>query len=376
MDSGKTSTSNRKPNGLPNLAEGPGDGRRTHIKPTGEIPYNPDPNAPGKSNLRTTCLKRDGCGQLLKGSKPKTPPIKFNSKSASAAWGRLKAARGFRVVGVRTGKAAAFSVLAPLAHDLLDTMKRWDHPVGLALTWFDDAMTSFQRAIGGEQVPEIYGNELKLRFICWLRGEQYFKNDVDYACGRLREKDKREDELEEQPQEEDTMVEGLNKLIESCETIEDHPPDDEELLTDLITRCNALISKAFKVDGKQQPTAKDPKGMFREKHWCLECTIPAFGTRCRCITETKQAAKPEEAKSPEAKQPGETKNPFIFKGPPGAEKDFIDPNDVDHDIPSEDSAELAKYNIDPKTGKTWGELGKKEFVKQSPSRMLPRQSTL
>ncbi|KAK2591999.1 hypothetical protein QQS21_010302 [Conoideocrella luteorostrata] len=91
---------------------------------------------------------------------------------------------GFRVKG-QAGKALAFDILSPYAHDLLDCLKKWDNPIGWSVKWFDDAVADLQKNIGGEQVTSIYGNKLKLKLICWLRGDQQYPLPVDEDCKRL-----------------------------------------------------------------------------------------------------------------------------------------------------------------------------------------------
>ncbi|KAK2595343.1 hypothetical protein QQS21_006943 [Conoideocrella luteorostrata] len=104
---------------------------------------------------------------------------------------------GFRIKG-HAGKALAFEILSPYAHDLLNAVKKMDNPVGWAVSWFDNAMSDLQTAIGGEQVASIHGNKLKLRLICWLRGDQPHPLLVDEDCERLKAEDKAKEKQEEE----------------------------------------------------------------------------------------------------------------------------------------------------------------------------------
>lgn len=233
--------------------------------------------AKGKSKRDANCLAKLGHSGSIAHSKspskkPPTPakpgpsnkgqPKKPGSlnKSASAAWDRLKAsrARAFRVTGGRAGRIAAFTVLAPFAHDVLDAVKSWDNPIGVLVTWFDDAMGSIQEAIGGPPARTIHGNQLKLRFICWLRGEQNFKNDVDRECDELRAQGKEEEELERQQE----MIDNLNKVVSFCQSIVDNPPNDEKLLAETVERCDTLISRVAVEEGislePEKPKDKSP----------------------------------------------------------------------------------------------------------------------
>lgn len=53
--------------------------------------------------------------------------------------------------------------VVPYVHDLVNLLKKWDSPIGHAVKWFDDVITSLQEVIGGPQRKDIYGNELKGR---------------------------------------------------------------------------------------------------------------------------------------------------------------------------------------------------------------------
>ncbi|KAM3546816.1 hypothetical protein ARSEF1564_000392 [Beauveria bassiana] len=66
------------------------------------------------------------------------------------------------------GTAAAFTLLAPHARELLEAIK--DSPVGAPVRWFDDAMASVQEAIGGPLRDDIDGNDLKASIICAFKG--------------------------------------------------------------------------------------------------------------------------------------------------------------------------------------------------------------
>ncbi|KAF5854703.1 hypothetical protein ETB97_000979, partial [Aspergillus alliaceus] len=153
--------------------------------------------------------------------------------------------RGFRVKG-QAGTMVAFGVLAPYARDVLDKLKEWDNPIGRSVKWFDDAIANAQEAIGGKQVPEIYGNELKLKLICWLRGEQPHPNDVDRACQRQREQTKGQSEQERERE----RVKGLNQLFEACDQVETEPPADDNLRGDLLKRCKALRDNSLELEDK------------------------------------------------------------------------------------------------------------------------------
>ncbi len=158
---------------------------------------------------------------------------------------RTKVSKSFRVSG-RAGAAVAFMALSPYAHDVLDLLKQWDHPIGRAVNWFDNAMASLQEAIGGPQVPEIYGNTLKLRFICWMRGEQQWKNAVDYACDRLR----KANEPKPADNGQSKRIKSVNDVLNACETLElpSTALASEQLKAELLERCEEFRAQAQELD--------------------------------------------------------------------------------------------------------------------------------
>ncbi|KID64677.1 uncharacterized protein G6M90_00g111960 [Metarhizium brunneum] len=72
-------------------------------------------------------------------------------------------------VAKSVGKSVAFMAVVPYARDLLNLLKQWDNPIGHAVKWFDDAITSLEEVIGGPQRKDIYGNELQGRIIDALK---------------------------------------------------------------------------------------------------------------------------------------------------------------------------------------------------------------
>ncbi|OAA36852.1 Bordetella pertussis toxin A [Metarhizium rileyi] len=174
-------------------------------------------------------------------SRLREPPAGGKTKSSMEIWRpQMKTSIRIKMAG-RVGLMAAVQVLTPYAHDLLDRMKEWDHPIGHTVAWFDQAIGDIQEAIGGKQVPEIHGNELKLRFICWLRGEQAFPNSVDRACQRQRE----QSAARTRQDKERDWVKGINQLLNTCDDAFMEPPVDVDLWHDLLHRCEALYDKAL-----------------------------------------------------------------------------------------------------------------------------------
>ncbi|EJP61243.1 uncharacterized protein BBA_09820 [Beauveria bassiana ARSEF 2860] len=132
----------------------------------------------------------------------------------------------------RGGVMVAFTTLSPYAHDILAAVKNWDNPVGEAVAWFDGAMAGLQESIGGKNVPEINGNELKLWLVCLFRSDNpRYPDAVDEACQR------RKNAPPEEQQQQQQAIDGLNQVGELCETAEDHP-SDENRKTELLKSCN------------------------------------------------------------------------------------------------------------------------------------------
>ncbi|KAM3459775.1 hypothetical protein MY5147_007635 [Beauveria neobassiana] len=165
--------------------------------------------------------------------------VKGKIPPSSVKGGKVgKVGKGLRI-GARTGGAVAFTVLAPYAHKLLNMVKEWDHPIGHAVSWIDGAISTVQERIGGPQVPEIDGNELKLGLICSIRGKQRFKNSVDYACDRWRG-----DAPDEQPPPHpgrNMRARSINLVLDTCEKL-DNSEDSTELVEDAMEDCIDLIN--------------------------------------------------------------------------------------------------------------------------------------
>ncbi|KAM3537768.1 hypothetical protein ARSEF1564_009323 [Beauveria bassiana] len=121
------------------------------------------------SQSRLDPAKRDVCWDraskpIEETKPPKTPPKtpgKTPSKTPTKSRPVYKPSR-FKVPK-SAGNAAVFMLVAPYVHDALDAIKRWDNPIGRAVSWFDNAMASLQESIGGPQRTDIYGNELKYK---------------------------------------------------------------------------------------------------------------------------------------------------------------------------------------------------------------------
>ncbi|KID80909.1 Heat-labile enterotoxin IIA, A chain [Metarhizium guizhouense ARSEF 977] len=185
--------------------------------------------------------KSSSCFGFL-GKRATCDPAKYKPEPTKAGRVRAKVSAKFRA-GARAGGAVAFAALSPYAHDVLAMVKSWNNPIGHAVSWFDNTMTSIQEVIGGPQVPEIYGNTLELRFICWMRGQQRWKNDVDRACDRLRESDKPKPNP---PTPEEKRVKTINNLLDACEKLED--PNEklanEDQKNELLERCEVFRERA------------------------------------------------------------------------------------------------------------------------------------
>ncbi|KHN96437.1 uncharacterized protein MAM_05726 [Metarhizium album ARSEF 1941] len=102
-------------------------------------------------------------------------------------------------------------ILLPFARSALEQLKKWNNVIGQSVKAFDDAVADLQQAIGGKPVPEIFGNELKLRMICFLRDDPMGANGIDIACQRLRGQDE-----QSSAEEENTLRNALSQVFEDC----------------------------------------------------------------------------------------------------------------------------------------------------------------
>ncbi|KAM3471130.1 hypothetical protein MY8738_009459 [Beauveria namnaoensis] len=233
-----------------------------------------------ESSISHAYEKAPSCFGFL-GKRDTCDPAKYKPEPTKAGRVRAKVSSKFRA-GARAGGAVAFAILSPYAHDVLDMVKSWDHPIGHAISWFDDTITSIQEAIGGPQVPEIYGNTLKLRFICWMRGEQRFKNDVDKACDRLRESQEAEASTPEEKR-----LKTVNDLLSTCEKLE-NPSEtlpNEEMKDELLDRCEVFRERAedvtndvdpdwtYEGDGAYPPPGEPPTITYTDENG-VEHTFP------------------------------------------------------------------------------------------------------
>ncbi|EFY94186.2 pertussis toxin, subunit 1 [Metarhizium robertsii] len=173
-------------------------------------------------------------------------PAKYNRKPSSGGRLKSKVAKTFRIGG-KAGTAVAFAALLPYAHDILNFIKDWDHPIGHSVKWLDSAISSVQERIGGPQVPEIYGNELKLRIICALRGRQSPADRVEQGCARLRG-----EAPDEQPPAHpgrNERLESINFVLDACEKLDqpDEELESEEWQDEVLENCDVLRSEAEKI---------------------------------------------------------------------------------------------------------------------------------
>ncbi|TQV99908.1 hypothetical protein V2A60_005330 [Cordyceps javanica] len=220
--------------------------------------------------------KAPSCFGFGLGRRAACDAAKYKPEAPTGRRVRAKVSAKFRA-GARAGGAVAFAALSPYAHDILDLVKSWDNPIGHAVSWFDNAMASIQEAIGGPQVPEIYGNTLKLRFICWMRGEQRWKNDVDRACDRLRAS---QQPSKPKPSPGEKRLKSINNMLSVCEKLDDPnvslPNDDMKY--EVRDRCEVFREQAedattgidplhtFEGDDSYPPPAEAPTGIYIDEN--------------------------------------------------------------------------------------------------------------
>ncbi|KAM0664398.1 hypothetical protein ACQRIU_006980 [Beauveria bassiana] len=202
------------PGGLPELNR-PRPPKQFGVPGTPGIPFGPRKKQGRIYQRGRACIKKRGI---------RCPPG-TNTVRRSSKYPRVR-------LNGRGGVMVAFTTLSPYAHDILTAVKNWDSPVGKAIAWFDGAMADLQEAIGGKNVPEIDGNELKLWLICLFRGDKpRYPDAIDEACQRHQNAPP-----EEQKQQQ--AIDGLNRVSELCETAEVDPPSDTNMKTQVLKSCN------------------------------------------------------------------------------------------------------------------------------------------
>ncbi|OAA52960.1 hypothetical protein ISF_09128 [Cordyceps fumosorosea ARSEF 2679] len=206
--------SRNMPGGLPEL-------NRPHPPKQNGVPGTPgNPLGPRKKQ-----------GRIYPRGKSCTKKRGMQCSADTTATGRSSRYPKLRLNG-RGGAMVAFANLSPHAHDILAAVQKWDNPASRAVAWFDGAMADLQESIGGKQVPEIHGNELKLWLICLLRSDNpRYPDAVDKACQRRKAAPVEEQKYRQ-------GINGLNQVAELCEKAEEDPPSDENMKTEVLEHCD------------------------------------------------------------------------------------------------------------------------------------------
>ncbi|OAQ98286.1 hypothetical protein LLEC1_02080 [Akanthomyces lecanii] len=179
-----------------------------------------NPNYEFRSSPSCFGRRRAACDPM-KGVQKPVRPGGGGGKPGGGKIGGGKIGKAGRI-GAKLGRGVAFAAIAPFAHQILDMLKEWDHPIGHSVKWLDGAIGSVQEFIGGEQVGAIHGNTLKLKLICALRGEPTRHNaedPVQKACTRMRG-----DAPDEQPPPHpgrNEQVASINFLADACDKIDE-----------------------------------------------------------------------------------------------------------------------------------------------------------
>ncbi|OAA37197.1 hypothetical protein NOR_07213 [Metarhizium rileyi] len=225
----------------------------------------------------------------LKGPRKKSPcrrDVACVSRTSAKGYG-AKTGRYSRFrVPKGAGKAAAFMVVAPYAHDVLEAVKTWDNPIGHGVKWFDGAMASLQEAIGGPQRDDIYGNELKGKLIDGLKSisRAMFETDWDMRQRLNKEAAARERARRLEEEKENERVRGLNQLANICEKMDVERPEDPEAASRLEKSCGRLAAEVKRVREKEEQRAR--KKVKREPiYWFGKCKcnrnkLPPGGAKC------------------------------------------------------------------------------------------------
>ncbi len=156
------------------------------------------------------------------------------------------------------GKAVVFAAVAPYAQNALDAVKRWDNPIGKAVSWFDDAMASLQEAIGGPQRADIFGNELKYKIIKGLgKALQPWETDYERYQRQWKEALERERALEAEKRAETERIKVLEDLANVCEKMGTEEPADAKMDAQLTETCQQLETAMKKVQAQEDSEKRE-----------------------------------------------------------------------------------------------------------------------
>lgn len=281
---------------------GPLEKETTNSAPSPKPPPRASTSRAGPSTLRTSHIcRRDGksceadkdestkSGTGAKGAK--------GTKSVSMRLLQSSYLRGFRLPASAGGRAGFF-FLAPYAFDALHALKRSRRPIQAAIGLFDDAMVAIQKSMAEPLSPReqrmIYGNRIKLRFICWtasLFGEPKEKGSFWKTCELLwetaeqraaRHKQEHEEARKSREEQEkyarELTTQVLNEAITLCQDTAASPPDDPELLLPLWDDCGRLVHFAGVA-----ARLSDQTGVEAASEPCLNCLLEIDGAaRCVC----------------------------------------------------------------------------------------------
>ncbi|KID83558.1 Heat-labile enterotoxin IIA, A chain, partial [Metarhizium majus ARSEF 297] len=245
----------------------------------GSVPNYPRPESKSESHR----LNKDGGNVKGNIKKPN------NSWSNKPCWKRdgrcLYRSRHMQLkTGAKSAGVIAFAALSPYARDALEKIKQWP-VIGPLVVGIDDLLRIIQEAIGGKPALTIDGNQLKLKFICALRGEQKWPNDVDKECQRMREDAQKRKDLEDPEWVKAKWLEGLNQLLGSCSKLETEHPDDENLRIELEERCTELELQVHRQENPVVIVEGYPKTKIEECS-CDPYNLPPEGHSCRdrCVS--------------------------------------------------------------------------------------------
>ncbi|KAM3547571.1 hypothetical protein ARSEF4850_009937 [Beauveria asiatica] len=187
------------------------------------------------------------------------------------------------------GKAAAFMVLAPYAHDALDAIKGMDNFIGESVTWFDNSMAELQEAIGGPQRNDIYGNELKYKMIKGMGSALQMGFETIYEKNQrlIKEAIASEEARRAEEAKEKERIKRLEQLAEICSDLTYIFPKDTKdtpfgkILHEKCDKVATLLRKiqAWDVARSRAKKTAEPDYWF-EKCKCNRAQLPELGTVC------------------------------------------------------------------------------------------------
>ncbi|OAA52746.1 Heat-labile enterotoxin IIA, A chain [Beauveria brongniartii RCEF 3172] len=220
----------------------------------------------------------------LKPSKPKlSKPKPFKPKpskpipipqSRVSMGTRLAYKPIFFKVPKAAGKASVFLLVAPYAHQALETIKSMDNFLGYGATWFDDYMADLQVSIGGPQRNDIYGNELKHRMITSMGSAMQMGFETTWDKNKRLENEAaaREEARRREEAKEKERIRGLEQLSATCAEIGEMSSERTPAIEAMSDHCNNMATALRKIQAQEVAKSRS-KRAAEPDYWFEECKV-------------------------------------------------------------------------------------------------------